>query len=132
MEASSTGEKSNFGKLCGVQAPGHENDDWCHAEHTYICYADGHRSETYRRQTENQDTDTGCKVQKTPGPPDACMNQPTRGRLKRSFHTSGPLKGETLSYWTIYPNPSHQSRPSPLGNDNSRECARVCRQRLSI
>ena len=44
-----------------------------------------------------------------------------------SLSTAGSLKEETLSYWVICPNPSHQSRPSPLGNgDNSQECAWKC------
>ena len=53
------------------------------------------------------------------------MNRPTRGRLKRSnfLQHSGSLKGETLSYWSICPNPFHQSRPTPLGNDNFKDCA---------
>ena len=57
------------------------------------------------------------------------MNQPTRGRLKRSnfLQHSRILERKTLYYWTIYPNPFHQSRPSPLGNeDNSQECALKC------
>ena len=57
------------------------------------------------------------------------MNQPTRGRLKgpTSYSTAGSSKGETLNYWTICPNPFHQSRPSPLGNeDNSQECTLKC------
>ena len=66
--------------------PGHENDDWRHAEHTYISlYAIKTVTglqHIYRKQTGNQSTDTSCKVQKTPGPPER-MNQPTRGRLKR-------------------------------------------------
>ena len=57
------------------------------------------------------------------------MNQPTRGRLKRSnfLQHRGSSKGKTLNYWTICPNPFHQSRLSPLGNeDNSQECALKC------
>ena len=56
-------------------APGHKNDDWCHVEHTYICYGDCHRFAAYRRQTRNQNTDTGCQVQKTLGPSEAWMHE---------------------------------------------------------
>ena len=66
-------------KVCWLSwlcwASGHENDDWHHVEHPSICYWDGHRSAGYRRQTRNQSTDTGCKVQKTPGPSDAWTHE---------------------------------------------------------
>ena len=68
MATSSTAAKS---KSVQNVALGHENDDWRHAEHTYICCGDCHRSVAFRRQTRNRSTDTGCKVQKTPGSPDA-------------------------------------------------------------
>ena len=57
------------------------------------------------------------------------INQPTRGRLKRSNflqHSRIPER-RNPSYWTMCPNPVHQPRPSPLGNeDNSQECALKC------
>ena len=63
--------KADIGVAVQSAAPGHKNDDWGHAEHTRICYGDGHRSAAKRKQTGNQSTDTGVKDEKNPGPSDA-------------------------------------------------------------
>ena len=61
-------------KWCRAQ---HQNDEWRHAEHTYICYGDSHSSAAHRRQTRNQRTHAGCKVEKTPRPSDTWTHEST-------------------------------------------------------
>ena len=44
-----------------------------------------------------------------------------------SSSIAGPLKEETLSCWFTWPNPFHQSRPFPLGNEsNSQDYVTKC------
>ena len=51
---------------------------------THICYGDGHRPAASGRQTWNQNTDTSKLQSSKDSRTIRCMNQPTRGRLKRS------------------------------------------------
>ena len=76
--------KIKFKQAIQSAAPGHENDDWRHAEHTYIGHGDSHRSATYWRQEIKVLMQTTKFRRLQDHPMHERMNQPTRGGLKRS------------------------------------------------